>query len=137
MRKAGPDELLANYTEDSLTMPVIYTSGPYRAASSWKIEGNIRAAEAIALSIWGLGAAVVCPHTLTRYYQGELLDDIWLSGDLALIRGVDAVYMLKNWEKSEGAIIEKAYAEKLGKPVLFNLDELDEYIKSFREYKNS
>jgi hypothetical protein len=37
----------------------------------------------------------------------------------AMIDAVDAIYMLKGWEQSEGACLEKAYAEYHKKKVMY------------------
>lgn len=60
-------------------MKVIYIAGPFRGPDSWAIEQNVRAAEALALEVWRMGAVAYCPHAMTRFYQGaapELRD--WL-----------------------------------------------------------
>ena len=38
---------------------------------------------------------------------------------LAMVDAADAIYMLKGWERSKGAVIEKAYAEYQGKEVFY------------------
>ncbi|EKH0820331.1 DUF4406 domain-containing protein, partial [Escherichia coli] len=38
---------------------------------------------------------------------------------MAMIRCVDAIYMLKGWQRSAGAKAELALAEKLGHAVIF------------------
>lgn len=56
------------------------------------------------------------PNGLT---QGDYMDIC-----LAMVRACDAVYLLPGWGKSEGAIVENAYAIKLGKPSVESVDEL-------------
>lgn len=67
-------------------MRVVYIAGPFRAENAWEIEQNIRRAEEAALELWRAGAAVLCPHTNTRYFQGAAPDHVWLEGDLELLR---------------------------------------------------
>lgn len=38
---------------------------------------------------------------------------------LAMLDAADAIYMLKGWEQSKGACLEKAYAEYNGKEVMY------------------
>lgn len=38
---------------------------------------------------------------------------------LAMVDAADAIYMLKGWKCSKGAVIEKTYAEYQGKEVLY------------------
>lgn len=108
--------------------PLIYIAGPFRAASSWQIEQNIRRAEQIALEVWRAGGVGICPHSMTRFYQGELPDRVWLDGDLAILARCDAVLLLPFWEQSEGARAEKAHAESLAIPVFADLAALRAWL---------
>jgi hypothetical protein len=101
-------------------IPVVYIIGPFRAASSWGVEQNIRRAEEVALWVWSLGAAAICPHTNTRFYQGALPDEVWLEGDLAILRKCDAVLACDGWMSSEGSRKEVEEAESLGIPVFYH-----------------
>lgn len=105
-------------------MKVVYVAGPFRGKDSWEMENNIRRAEALALEAWKLGAAVICPHTNTRFFQGAAPDHIWLDGDLAILRKCDAILMTEDWQRSSGATAELKHAEAHGIPVLFTLEDL-------------
>jgi hypothetical protein len=109
-------------------MKVVYVAGPYRAPTPWGIEQNIRRAEALSLEVWKLGAAAICPHANTRYFQHEAPDDIWLKGDLAILEKCDAVLLTPDWRKSEGATVEAHHARNLGIPVFIDLEELVEFL---------
>ena len=39
---------------------------------------------------------------------------------IPMLEVADAIYLLKNWEDSQGAKVEKAYAECQGKQILFD-----------------
>jgi len=110
-------------------MKVVYIAGPFRGESAWAIEQNIRRAEELALGAWRLGAAVLCPHTNTRFFQGAAPDEVWLSGDLEMLRRCDAVLLTDDWPKSHGAQAEKAEAHRVGLPVFFGLDSLADWLK--------
>ncbi|KKN42487.1 hypothetical protein LCGC14_0712970 [marine sediment metagenome] len=117
-------------------MPVVYIAGPFRGPSSWAIEQNIRRAETLALKVWKMGAAVICPHANTRFFQGEGEDDIWLQGDLEMIRRVNAILMTNDWQRSSGARDELEFANELQIPAFFEsyddeLDGLAEFIASW------
>lgn len=111
-------------------MKVIYVAGPFRGPDAWAIENNIRRAEALALEAWRLGAAVICPHTNTRFFQGAAPDHLWLDGDLAILRKCDAILMTPDYERSTGAKAELADAIAHGIPALFNLTELADFLNA-------
>ena len=105
-------------------MKVVYLAGPFRAANSWDMEQNIRRAETLALEVWRAGMACICPHANTRFYQGAAPDEVWLNGDLELVRRCDAMLLTPDWIRSTGASAEKAFAEQNGIPVFTTLAEL-------------
>lgn len=105
-------------------MDVVYVGGPFRGPSSWDIEQNIRRAEELALEVWRLGVACLCPHTNTRFFQNAAPDEVWLNGDLELLRRCDAMLMTQDWERSSGARKEVEFAKRLGIPVFYTLEEL-------------
>jgi hypothetical protein len=111
-------------------MKVVYVAGPFRGANSWEIEQNIRRAEALALDVWRMGAAVICPHANTRFFQGAADDEVWLSGDLEILSRCDAVLLTPDWERSAGAMEERETALNLGIKVLYTLRELDEWLSA-------
>ena len=105
-------------------MKVVYIAGPYRGPNSWEIEQNIRRAEELALMCWRLGFATICPHTNTRFYQGAAPDDLWLKGDLEIMKRCDAVMLTSNWANSQGAVIEAQVAKENNIPVFDNAIDL-------------
>jgi hypothetical protein len=105
-------------------MKLIYVAGPYRAASEWQLVQNIRRAEALALEVWHLGHACICPHKNTALLGGAADDSLWLEGDLEMMRRCDAVICTDDWQRSEGARNEVAEAKRLGIPVFLTIDEL-------------
>ena len=110
-------------------MIVVYIAGPYRGANAWAIEQNIRRAEELALAVWRAGMAALCPHTNTRFFQGAAEDHVWLDGDLELLTRCDAVLMVPGWERSQGAMAERARAIAGDIPVFEDLDVLREWGK--------
>ena len=98
-------------------MKVIYIAGKYRGATPWEVEQNIRAAEDIAAKVWAMGHAALCPHANSRHMEGVASDEHFLAGTLELMRRCDAVLLVPNWHRSEGARAEIAEAERLGMPV--------------------
>jgi hypothetical protein len=114
-------------------MTVIYIAGPFRAPSAWGVEQNIRKAEEAALEVWRLGAAALCPHTNTRFFDGAAPDEVWLKGDLELLARCDALYAIPGWDNSSGARAEVAFAEERGMPVLTRLEDVENFISEGRE----
>lgn len=90
-------------------MKVAYLAGPFRAPTFWGIFQNIRHAERIALKYWKAGYAVVCPHLNTANFDGAIpkeQDDLWLEGDLEIMRRCDCVIAMSTWQNSSGARAE-------------------------------
>jgi len=109
-------------------MKLIYIAGPYRAKGEWQVVENIRRAEAIALEVWRLGAACICPHKNTAFFNGSLPDQVWLDGDLEIVRRCDAILCAPGWERSVGSLGEIALARQLGLPVFNSTVELKEWL---------
>lgn len=109
-------------------MKLVYVAGPFRGANSWEVENNIRRAETLALEVWRLGAAAICPHTNTRFFQGAALDEVWLSGTLEMLRRCDAVMLTDDWQRSSGARAEAIQAVLRGIPTFTKLSDLAEWL---------
>lgn len=111
-------------------MKVIYIAGPFRGKDHWEIEQNIRVAETLALEVWRLGAACVCPHTNTRLFQGAAPDEVWLNGDLEILRRCDAVLLTPDWERSSGARAEADFALENGIPIFVLLSDIKCFLRA-------
>jgi hypothetical protein len=109
-------------------MKVVYVAGPFRGANAWEIEENIRRAERLALQVWRSGAAALCPHTNTRFFQGAADDAVWLAGDLELLARCDAMILTPNWRASSGARAEHAFATKRGMPIFQDIPDLQKWL---------
>ena len=101
-------------------VPVVYVAGPYRAATPRRVLANIWRAQEAALAIWCMGGVAICPHSNCFLFDGEAPDDVWLKGDLELLRRSDALLLSEGWEASGGAQAEKTLAEALGLPVFYH-----------------
>ena len=109
-------------------MKVVYIAGPFRGKSSWDIEQNIRRAEELALEVWRAGAACICPHTNTRFFQNAAPDEVWLDGDIAIMLRCDALLLTDDWERSSGARAEVACAEQANLPFFKTLEQLKAWL---------
>jgi hypothetical protein len=110
-------------------MKLVYLAGPYRAATEWQLVQNIRRAEALALEVWKLGAACICPHKNTALLGGACDDTVWLEGDLEMLRRCDAVVCTSDWQRSEGARNEVGEARRLKIPVFESLASLQSWLE--------
>ena len=110
-------------------MKVIYVAGKYRGDSAWETYYNIHLARLAAWRLWNEGWAAICPHSNTAFFDGGAsFSDYnkWLQGDLEILRRCDAIYMLRGWDKSEGARQEWELAKELGLEFHYEGDREDE-----------
>jgi hypothetical protein len=117
-------------------MKVIYIAGKYRdPRGEYYVRTNIRQAESAALFVWQHGGVGFCPHKNSAGLAGAegLPEHIWLDGYLVMLHRCDALWAIDNWEDSEGAMVEVEEARKLGIPVLFNQDQVLDYLRDSNE----
>lgn len=100
-------------------MKVIFVSGPYRGQDWVEVDNHIRRAREAAVKLWRDGWAVICPHSNTSHFDGLCPDEVWLEGDLEILKRCDAIYMLKDWRASKGAKAELDLASKNGLEIIF------------------
>lgn len=112
-------------------MRLIYVCGPFKGPNGWEIEKNVRRAEQLALAVWGLGVACICPHTNTRHFFHALGegDHVFYEGDLEILRRCDALITTAGWGDSNGAKAEVNLALDLGIPVFHSLLDLANWVK--------
>lgn len=106
-------------------MRVIYTAGPYRADGWHNVFENILKARTAARALWLKGWVVICPHANSILMDGpDIPANMFIEGDLEIIRRCDAICMLPGWEKSEGSQIEYGLALELEMPVYFGVENV-------------
>lgn len=76
-----------------------------------------------------MGAACICPHLNSAQFQGAAPDDVWLAGDIEILRRCDAVILTDDWKRSSGARAEVAEAFRLFIPVFTQLADLEEWLR--------
>lgn len=104
----------------------VYISGPMTAKDGYSIEQNVSAGLRIFLESLQRGIPAYCPH-LSGAFPSAWADvswETWLEYDLAVIDRCTHVLLMPRWETSAGAVKERAYAESIGKPIIFSLDEV-------------
>lgn len=113
-------------------MKVIYLAHKIRdPRGPWWMQQHIRDAESVALELWKMGAAVICPGKNTFLFDGAADDSLWLTGDLEIIKRCDAVVMHSNWTTSVGAQAERRFAINNNIPVFYWTDAGYEDVAHF------
>ncbi len=100
---------------------IVYLASAYRSArGEYGVTEHINAALPVARAIWKLGLACICPVLNTAHFGGcDVPDEVWLAGDFAILRRLDAIVMHENSEASEGAQQELKVARNEGLPVFY------------------
>lgn len=111
----------------------IYVAGPYTGADQPAIDQNVRAAIDMGLALLKRGHAPFIPH-LTGFVDLRAHEigmnvtwDEYLQWDLTWLRLCDALFYLG---ASPGADLELREAQKLGKTIYRDLDEVPDVTDS-------
>lgn len=96
---------------------VVYVAGPYEAKTAWLRELNVRQAEQVGIELAAHGIFPIIPHTISRFWYGEISGDEAMRMDFNAITVVDAVVLVRGWEISRGTCAEILHAARLGKPI--------------------
>jgi hypothetical protein len=99
-------------------LKVAYVAGPYRADTIYGVAQNIQKARDVALRLWKLGYAAICPHSNTAFFDGACPDSVWLEGDIEILKRCDLVVLVDGWETSAGACREVEVAAACAIPIL-------------------
>ena len=99
-------------------MKVIFVSGKYRDTTEYLVFENILHARRVAFRLWQEGWAVICPHTNTILMTHDQ-PLVFIRGDLEILKRCDAIYLLNNWQNSEGARGELKSAKELGLEIYY------------------
>lgn len=111
-----------------MTIPLVYIAAPYRAASEQGVFRNIVQARDAAVAVFRMGGFAVCPHLNTAFMGGVVPDQVFLDGDLELLRRCADAVLALSVELSAGAAGEVAEARRLGLPVFDDMVELANWI---------
>ncbi len=112
---------------------LVYIAGPI----SGKVDRNIKAFQNAALSVQNAGHTPVIPQSIGPYQHDEdpcpngynfdygHSSACWIRGDLLFMLGsCQAVYMLGDWELSQGASLEHRVAVMCGLGVYYELGRI-------------
>lgn len=95
-------------------LKVIYVAGKYRGKSEAEVFENIIHARREAIKLWQQNWAVICPHTNCMFMGSLISDKDFIKGDLEIVSRCDAIFMLKGFRQSIGAMVELKEAKRLG-----------------------
>lgn len=112
---------------------IIYVSGAYMGKDNGQsINSNINLAREAAIELWQRGYTVISPHLNTQNFEKDCncTYDDYLVGDCEIVRRCDGVFMLYNWEESNGASIERQIALENNIPVFYKIQELEDYFEN-------
>lgn len=102
---------------------LIYVAGPIRPLKGRTVQENCTIAKNIALELWKMGHAVICPHANTdlpiALADKECEEKVWLDGDLQMIARCDALVIVPDWEGSNGTKGEIEYAKARDIPIYY------------------
>jgi len=103
---------------------IAYVAGPYRAKTRIGVILNIIRARTVAVELWNMGLAVICPHSNTALFDGRISDKAVLAGDIEILKRCDIVVCQGKWWESKGTMDERAIAIQCKIPVYEWEDEL-------------
>lgn len=117
--QSAAGRIAAEKAETPRRMEVVYVAGPYRSKDGmYGVKKNIDAAIDVARTLWVMGYVPICPHANSYMMDGADVDpEVFLDGDLELVRRSDSVCLLPGWEKSDGARGEVFLALDRGMPI--------------------
>ncbi len=116
--------------------PRIYVAGPYSASCKTVIRKNIARADRAGRYLLGLGLAPFIPHNNTAGWENDmtLRYEDFMALDLAWLEVAEAIYMLRGWEKSRGAVMEHNRAIDLGIVIIYQgADDEEKKLKELIE----
>lgn len=103
---------------------VIYVAGPYSGDDEDPDEyvrqrdENVKQAREVAIKLWKIGAAAICPHMNSYNFEGYTSYENFILGYLEIMKRADVVLALPGWRESDGARLELALAERLGMEIV-------------------
>ncbi len=121
---------VSGYLIKGSKMRLVYLAAPYRATAEHSVYLNIHNAGELALQVWKLGAACICPQKNTAFYGGEAPDELWLEGDLEILRRCDAILLGPGGAESPGTRNEVNLANELKIPVFTSITDLAEWLQT-------
>lgn len=103
---------------------IVYISGPITNCPNWRKNFSVAHQTLMGQKKYDM---IINPLLLSQslekqirsLYKREPTYEEYLVYDLQMLSKATHIYMLKGWEKSKGALIEKKYAEENGMEVMY------------------
>jgi hypothetical protein len=112
------------------SIPLIFLACKYTEPHTFQIQRNIWNASIYAQEVALLGAVPLCPATIGSNYEG-IQDYLWWGeAYMTLMRRCDAVFMVPGYDRSNGATKEEVEALRLGMPVFYTLEDLNDWMSN-------
>lgn len=114
-------------------MKRVYVAGPYNAPDVIGVLRNIRIGiEASVKLLAELDVAPFCPWLDFQFglHDHRLNRDSYLDYSMAWLEVSDAVFLVDNWWKSPGTVVEVGKAKSLGIPIFEDMYALENWLKT-------
>lgn len=108
---------------------LVYISGPMTAKHGHTIEENTVAGLNLYLALLQKNIPAFCPHLSAAFPSALALSyELWIEYDLRVIDHCSHVLMMPRWLESTGALQEHAYAVEVGKPIAYDVEDLERQL---------
>lgn len=121
--------------------PRVFVSGAFSSKNGKANEVNIYEAVRYSRILAALGFLPFTPHTAFGFISEKKAEQLGISEDIFLDACLDilssglvhCIFMLPEWEKSEGAKAEHQLAVELGLYIIYTLNEAKEVMRAFND----
>lgn len=94
----------------------VYISGKMTGLPKWLWVARFKSAE---MKLMEMGMQPINPARMQLPEEWEIDHDTYIMMDLELLNTCDAIYMLANWKTSTGARIERDWAIRKHKEIMY------------------
>ena len=104
---------------------IVYLAGPMTPKDGYTLEQNVEAASTVYFRLVRERVPTFCPHLGASLQNSfDTSYETWLRYAYVVIDQCTHVLMLPRWETSYGATLERSYALRKGKQVVYDVEEL-------------
>jgi hypothetical protein len=110
-------------------MRIVYIAGRYSGNTLDEVARNIDEARTVALMLAERRIPFLCTILQTAHFDSLLAESdpgygYWIQCSLEVVKRCDAVFLVPNWQQSNGARKEVEYARAYGIPAFEDIDAL-------------